>query len=413
MKISFLLISTLVLSNHLQAKIIFDTAYLVEKENIEIDFKIQAGKNSKVIASLLDKESAFKGLYLRVEGQKSLDSSVYNRKIALELELFENGWRESKLDLDKKKQESLLENLQLQNNINEKKQSSDLHTVNMIRNTVKYRSLQTKIGYLYALKATKQAQLRERVITQDEFDIADLKLKKAIINLTYLNKTTSQNITKLWYTILNKIEHIDLIEKNILNNSINNTSIQQKIQDIMIARNQYHPSYLDNMKLSVYLENRQGSAVTQNFNEDTFIESGVVKENIIGVKARIPIDFNFNRNEIVNSRSASYEFQKKVVKQRENERLDGLVNLFNYKQTILKTLFEEFELLETQRVHAVERLKVTGLQYQPENTINQLAINKSDLREEILLARLDTFEVLLQLNHLVNFKTIDLLIEKI
>ena len=100
MKISFLLISTLVLSNHLQAKIIFDTAYLVEKENIEIDFKIQAGKNSKVIASLLDKESAFKGLYLRVEGQKSLDSSVYNRKIALELELFENGWRESKLDLD-------------------------------------------------------------------------------------------------------------------------------------------------------------------------------------------------------------------------------------------------------------------------------------------------------------------------
>jgi hypothetical protein len=414
MKTIALLTFTLFSSHNLMANIIFDSSYLMKLKESKVDFKIRSDQNSKKIASLLEKETAFQGLYLRVEGQKSVNSSFYSRKVALELELLENGWRESKLYLDKKKQESLLENLQLQNNVNEKKQASDLHAVNMVRNTIRFKSLQAKIGYLYALKETKQAQLVEGIISQDEFSITDLKLKKAILNLKYLKNATNQKIEKLWFTVLNRIENVELIAKNKLYSAINKVSIQQKIQDIMILRNQYHPSYLDNMRLSVYFENKQVSTLTQNIDDDgSFIDSGKVNENLIGIKARIPIDFNFNRSEIVHQKSTSYEFQKKVIQHREAQRLDALVNLFHFKQTGLRTLFEEYKLLEIQRKHAIKRLQVKGLKYQPENTLNQLAINKSDLKEAILIARLDTLEVLLQLNHLVNFKTIDLLLNKI
>lgn len=353
------------------------------------------------IKELLDDDAPFTGLYLRVEGKKSLDSDYFDKRVGIDFEIFENGYYESYRENLKKRQESQLENLQQQNNIQLKALDATFHHLNLMKNLVNRKLQRKQTALLYALKENNKRQLEQSLITKSQFSEIELALKQSILLEQYTQKAAVEKIPEDWLIWLNNIENLELKSSSNLIEMALERSVDAKIQDLMIARSDNHPGYLDNLKVKVFYEQRDDSRLN------------VDKESVIGLQARIPIDFNTSRDELVTLKKNSYRLQKRVISERLMQKVDSLKNQFFYQQSKLQHLLNQHQALEVQRLEAVQQLQVdlTGLRYTPENTLNRLALEKVKSQQAILLARLDNLALLKHLQSTVGSSQLDQLLQ--
>lgn len=383
------------------SNVLFDSSYGTKNNPSELNTLSRNNEKSALkVQELLQDDSPFLGLYLRVEGRESLDSDYYDRRVGIDFELFENGYYQSLREMQNKRQESRLETLQQRNNIQLKQVDANLHQITLNKNFVKRRLQRRQTALLYALKETQQRQLENALITKAQFAEIDLALKQSLLLEEYTSNAKTSAIQENWINWLNNLENLKLksVEKMLPNALARST--QLKIQDLMIERTENHPGYLDNLKLKVFYEQRDDSRLN------------VDKESVIGLQARIPIDFNFSRSQLVNERKESYKMQKHAVAVRLQQKLESLSSQFYFKQSSLKHLINKYALLEEERQQAIQQLQLdlTGLTYTPEDRLNRLALERVKLQQELLILRLDTFAILLHLMHTSHHDEVDSLI---
>ena len=400
MKYLFLL--CLVLPLKILAHVKFDQSYQqAPKRQGVAQLASQNNASNLKIKALLDDDAPFTGLYLRVEGKKSLDSDYFDKRVGIDFEIFENGYYESYRENLKKRQESQLENLQQQNNIQLKALDATFHRLNLMKNLVNRKLQRKQTALLYALKENNKRQLEQSLITKSQFSEIELALKQSILLEQYTQKAAIEKIPEDWLIWLNNIENLELKASSKLIEMALERSVDAKIQDLMIARSDNHPGYLDNLKVKVFYEQRDDSRLN------------VDKESVIGLQARIPIDFNTSRDELVTLKKNSYRLQKRVITERLMQKVDSLKNQFFYQQSKLQHLLNQHQALEVQRLEAVQQLQVdlTGLRYTPENTLNRLALEKVKSQQTILLARLDNLALLKHLQSTVGSSQLDQLLQ--
>lgn len=400
MKYLFLLF--LVLPLKMLANVKFDQSYQQEPKRQGVaQLASQNNTSNFKIKELLDDDAPFTGLYLRVEGKKSLDSDYFDKRVGIDFEIFENGYYESYRENLKKRQESQLENLQQQNNIQLKALDATFHHLNLMKNLVNRKLQRKQTALLYALKENNKRQLEQSLITKSQFSEIELALKQSILLEQYTQKAAIEKIPEDWLIWLNNIENLELKASSKLIEMALERSVDAKIQDLMIARSDNHPGYLDNLKVKVFYEQRDDSRLN------------VDKESVIGLQARIPIDFNTSRDELVTLKKNSYRLQKRVITERLMQKVDSLKNQFFYHQSKLQHLLNQHQALEVQRLEAVQQLQVdlTGLRYTPENTLNRLALEKVKSQQAILLARLDNLALLKHIQSTVGSSQLDQLLQ--
>ncbi|MDE3273348.1 hypothetical protein [Pseudoalteromonas sp. G4] len=384
------------------ANIKFDQSYQqTPKRQGVAQLASQNNASNLKIKELLDDDAPFTGLYLRVEGKKSLDSDYFDKRVGIDFEIFENGYYESYRENLKKRQESQLENLQQQNNIQLKALDATFHRLNLMKNLVNRKLQRKQTALLYALKENNKRQLEQALITKSQFSEIELALKQSILLEQYTQKAAIEKIPEDWLIWLNNIENLELKASSKLIEMALERSVDAKIQDLMIARSDNHPGYLDNLKVKVFYEQRDDSRLN------------VDKESVIGLQARIPIDFNTSRDELVTLKKNSYRLQKRVITERLMQKVDSLKNQFFYHQSKLQHLLNQHQALEVQRLEAVQQLQVdlTGLRYTPENTLNRLALEKVKSQQAILLARLDNLALLKHIQSTVGSSQLDQLLQ--
>ena len=390
----------------LHAAVVFDESCLAlptdtdERQQINL-LAGEINRNGKQFLALQDEQSAFKGLYLKLEDRESLDSNFYDRRVALEMELFDEGWREASRTLAKKKQQSQLEYLQLQSNMAAKRADNVHHFIKLIQNRIHYDSARRRQAFYSALYEKRKQKLAEGFIEQSELIDMQLKRDRATTDYTYYASADMRAIPLRWFNLLNRIESIALKSEDSLLTLATKNSFELKIQALLEARTEFYPQYLDNVSLRVFVERRENNRILA----DT--------ENIVGVRARLPIDFDSKRSRIVGIQRDAYGYQKDVVMVRLQQKISAVRQLFGFKQHSLKNLQQEFDALDRQADVARKQMQadLTGLKYTPERKLDEIAMKQLDLSAQILLTRLEILDVLLKLQSLTQVDDFNLLLD--
>lgn len=352
------------------------------------------------IAAQLQQAEEFSGLYFRVEGKSSLNSDYYDARIGVDFEVFNNGYYEAKREGDKKRLQNQLEMLQQQVDMESRLFEQVFFQTKLITNTIKLKSMQKQSALLFGLKSHQQQQLKLGRITKADYAKAEHALEKVSMMLQHYNGMKAEKVPQAWQIWLNNIEKLSLKHTEHLMSFALANSASHQIQSVLQQRSDFQPSYLDKVQLKVFVEHRKQSGPAD-WDLSTASLDG---ENIVGVAARLPIDFTGSRDQLVMAQKQSYSQQQQAIALRLEQKVASLADQFSYKQTLLKQALASYQLLNVEREQAIKQMRsdIGGLDYQPEKKINQLALERVLLEEAILLSRLETFSLLEQLRLLLN-----------
>jgi len=121
---------------------------------------------------------------------------------------------------------------------------------------------------------------------------------------------------------------------------------------------------------------------------------GTGNEGIIGVRVRVPLDFQSNRDDIMRYEQASYDVQTAAVGARVYQKIIQLRRQFAYQQTRLDRLLDRYHMLQ-EKITAANQLDQAGLASIKQTPLKSMAMyQREQLRvmEETWLARLDVLE---------------------
>ena len=116
---------------------------------------------------------------------------------------------------------------------------------------------------------------------------------------------------------------------------------------------------------------------------------------------------------MVDIEQSAFQDQKQAISLRLEQKIHRLYQLFQFNQKRIKTAASEHRLMKRyQGLKEKERMyPVSVLPTVPDKAIDRLNVELLTKEENILLARLDAFKVLLQLNALVMPNTLSDLIK--
>ncbi|HHO59735.1 MAG TPA: hypothetical protein ENJ64_05785 [Thiotrichales bacterium] len=391
----------------LQAAVVFSESYLALPTDADERRSInrlagEINRNGKQFLNLLDEQSAFKGFYLKLEDRESLDSDFYDRRIALEMELFDEGWREASRELAKKKQQTRLEYLQMQSDMAAKRADNVHYYIKLIQNRIYYDGARRQRAFYSALYEKRKRKLAEGYIEQSELIDAALKRDRAKTDYDYYAGTAMRAIPLAWFNLLNRAEAITLQGEDRLLALAKENSYELKIQALLESRTEFYPQYLDNVSMRLFVERRENNRIL------------AATENIVGVRVRLPIDFDSKRTKIVGIQRDAYGYRKEVVLVRLQEKISAARQLLGFKQRSLKNLQQEDEALSQQAVVARKQMQadLTGLKYTPERKLDEINMQQLTLSTRILLTRLEILDVLLKLQSLTQVDDFNALLDK-
>jgi hypothetical protein len=380
----------------------FDSSYVMQSNlpNTMLQNMQQNVATRAEIAAQLEQNGEFSGLYFRVEGKSSLNSDYYDARIGVDFEVFNNGYYEAKREGDKKRLQNQLELLQQQVDMENRLYEQVFFQTKLIANTIKLKSMQKQSALLFGLKSYQQQQLKMGRITKAEYAKAELALEKVSTMLQHYQNIQAEKVPHDWQIWLNNIEKLSLKTTSAIMAFGLANSASHQIQNVLQQRSEFQPSYLDKVQLKVFVEHREQSGPAD-WDLSTASLDG---ENIVGVAARLPIDFSGSREQLVTAQKQSYRQQQQAIALRLEQKVASLSDQFSYKQALLKQALASYSLLNIEREQAIKQMRseIGGLDYQPEQKINQLALERVRVEETILLTRLETFSLLEQLRLLLN-----------
>ncbi|HEC13382.1 MAG TPA: TolC family protein [Acidiferrobacteraceae bacterium] len=338
----------------------------------------------------LGNQGSFKGFYLRGQWEKDQDSGESQDTLALEWELFDEGWRESKQLLDKKKLETQLQFFQMLKDMHEHRLNERLYHQSGIENSVRLHLAKTRLIELSSLLKRYKQRRDNGYVTEAETQQLEYQVDRAKMEISQYSNMQQEGMSMLQFDLLNTIEHISTVDQPSLLKIGIRQSIDLKIQDIFIQRAEFFPAWTDDLSVRLYLGNRR-------------LYGGQRRDNLIGARIRFPLDLNLKRRKLIKIEQNAYRDQKAALTLRIEQKIVRLLDQFRFQQKRVHNLNGEHALLQ-------KRLALLGMQVKyplaelatvPEKEIDQINMQMLLNLEEVLMARLATYDKLLKLSALI------------
>jgi len=337
----------------------------------------------------LDKQGSFKGLYIRGQWENDQDSGESQDALALEWELFDEGWRESKQLLDKKKLETQLQFFQMLKDMHEHRLNERLYYQSGIENSVRLHLAKTRLIKLSSLLKRYKQRRDNGYVTEAETQQLEYQVDRTKMEINQYSNMQQEGMSVFQFDLLNTIEHVSTVDQPSLLKLGIQQSIDIKIQDIFIQRAEFFPAWTDDLSVRLYMGNRR-------------LYGDQRRDNLIGARVRFPLDLNLKRRKLIKIEQNAYRDQKSALTLRLEQKIVRLLDQFRFQQKRVHNLSGEHALLQNRLALLNVRVKypLAGLAAVPEKEMDQINMQMLLNLEEVLMARLAAYDKLLKLSAL-------------
>lgn len=381
---------------NLQATVKFDSSYYqVDVSEVGTSVVKQASQLAELLAELPDEKTGLPGLSLRLEHR---DGNGYkDERIALEMEFFSDGLRDAWVLLDKERLDQRFQQQTLNSQLWKSQLQEDLQQVINAQALINKRMLDKKNAYFARMFGQKQQQLKKGVIERSQLLAVQTELKQVRLEQQFMSLQDIPLLPEQWVIKLNNIEDFHLASVVFLKQYAQKQSTQLKLLAIRQAQLDIKSSYLDDVSLKLFVENRNDPSVA------------LLNENLIGLQLKLPLSFDSKTEDKQHLAKMQLDLQEKSAQRLLNNTISRLHNAFWKQRSELGVLQLKYESLEQERLLVLRQFgaTMTALNYQPVQRTNELELEKIELEKQILNARLMVFSCLIQLQSLLETNNLE------
>ena len=365
---------------------------IIANENVsEIDSSIQdlaksAQYSLDELSGNLDDSSPFHGLYLTGNATQRNTEDEDKTYLGLEWQVFRRGYFEGQRKAKLASNNALFNAYTLRRNLRNQSLDQSLYQIKRMQNSV--------IAYFYRQLLTQQTQLTEmhrkrmragyatrQVLAQDESTLKSIQDK-----ITLYDSLPQAPVPTTTATLINQIDNLQLaplveLEKQ----AIAQSGIEEMQRLSSRQATLTSPRWSDNLSLGIY---------ARRFNDYTNSQG-----NEVGIEVAIPIDGNLGHSNVVQHRTQLLSLQLTADKTRLREQLASLSQQFQYAQDRVRQLKNDYALSLTKAKLNCAHLRhvVPTLDDTPEKALEQMPVKVLEKQRNILVARLDAYRLLLQI----------------
>ena len=339
--------------------------------------------------SRLDGLVPFNGLYATgMADQSFADSQGGRYSVGLELELFDQGRREARRQLDRLKLESRTQYAQLQRDLEQRHLQENLLAVEQMRNKLLATLYQREAAAIRPVLERRRQELALGRVTRGDVAEVEFKAERAALRSRHYGGLSDVLVYPQAQELINRIEEVELKPHDQLLDRAAARSADIQLQSLLAERNKYLPSTEDNTSVRLYLER------AKDFDRGPY--------HVAGVRVRIPLGDNRVRDAVAESTAGLYRDQEESLRVSLSQKLALLQERLRLKQNDMRLLQAENRMVRQKAELACYRLDhpVASLP-DADRDVEELTLRLVELQREILTARLDVLEVLTQVSGLV------------
>jgi hypothetical protein len=337
----------------------------------------------------LDNVVPFHGLYATGMADQTFGENHGGRyAFGLEWELFNEGRREARQDLERLKLESRTQYVQLQRDMEGRHLQENLLAIEQMRNKLLASLYQREAAAIQPLLERRRQDLAAGRITRADLADIEYKAERAALRGSHYAGVGDVLVYPQSQELINRIEDVQLEPQSELLERAAARSPEIQLQSLLAERSAFLPSVKDTTSVRLYLERQKD------------LERGPY--HAAGVRVRIPIGNDRVRDAAAESNAALYQQQQESLRAALGQQLALLSQRLRLKQNDMRLLQAENRMVRQKAQLACYRLDhpVTSLPDADRDAEVQ-ALRLYELQREILTARLDALEVLTQISALV------------
>lgn len=348
----------------------------------------RADNSRSAYFSALEESTPFPGLFLRGQADKSSSGGRSRHSVAIEWELFDRGATDIRRNAAKTRLERQIAYYQLLRDMEERRLHDDIFRLRQFRIAVSASVYADEARLLESMLLRRRKALEHGYATKE--DVADIEFKYQRATALQQDPTHgTMRVSSQEQVLMEQIESVMLRPVGDLHGLARTRSYEYLLQNAFIAREEFVPSWTDDLGLGVYLER-----------SNDFYRSD---QTIAGVKVRIPLDSKSSYSESFALEREAYVGQQRAVDIRLGHKIEQLAARFFLKQTELANLKKEYNLLD--RMIAVScdrsRFPVTDIDVAPDRKLEELQLKRFEKIRDIYAGQLDLLEVIFELNSIV------------
>jgi len=331
-------------------------------------------------------KDAFHGLYVIGSASQRTTTNTHEDYLGLEWQLFRRGYFEGQKKSELSTSQTLLDGYRLRRNLRQQALDQSMYQINLMQNTIRayyYHRLFTEQSHITDIyRRRMHAGFTTRVsLSQEESQLQTIQDKRRLYD-----SLPHGPITSTTAELLNHIESLVLMPiENLQQQAIKNSGLEEIQQLIQRQASLSIPSWRDNLRVGVYARRYHDYIGSQG--------------NEIGIQFDIPVDGNTNHKAVTQHQMHLLALQYAANKTRLQEQLLSLKQQFHYAQDTVRQLKNDYAQLMTESSLNCKQLQhvVPMLNDTPEKSLEKMSVKILSTQRDILIARLEAYRLLLQL----------------
>lgn len=331
----------------------------------------------------------FQGLYVVASGDRSFAESYGGRyALGLEWELFDQGRREARRQLERLKLENRAQYAQLLRDLEQRELQENLLAVEQMRNKLLATVYAREAAAIQPVLARRRQELAAGRITRSELAEMEYKAERASLRSQHYRALRDVLVYPQSQDLINRIEQLQLQPHEELVQRAAERSPDLQLQALLAQRDAFLPSVEDNTSVRLYLER------ARDFDRGPY--------HAAGVRLRIPLGRDEVREAAAQASGALYRAQEASLRAALDQKLALLSERLALAQNDMRVLQAENRMVRQKAELACYRLDhpVASLP-DADRDVEELVIRLYELQREILDARLDVLEALTQISAVV------------
>lgn len=339
------------------------------------------------LRSKLKDNSPFLGLYVSGEAAQRMSPNGGNQTyLGLDWEVFRRGYFAGQRSTELGNAEALIDAYTMLQNLRNQAQDQAQHNAKLMQNAVMANLYEQEVSRQEKLTSLYRTRMQAGYATREAYDkeVSDLKRDRRMLDL--YNGQPKIFIPTEAASLIDNIDNLQLAPLSTLENkALIHSGIREMKRLHEREATLTTPQWTDNLRLDVYARRIHD-----------FTGYG---GNQVGVLANVPIGGNPESSDIEQIRTRLQDLQLTADEARLDEKLSSLHDQFRYSQTLVKILQNVYRLSLAQADLECEqsRLTVPTLDSTPEKSAEDISISLIEQQRDILVARLNAYDLFLQL----------------
>lgn len=340
------------------------------------------------LLAALDRLDVFPGVF--AQGSVAGGDSQRVGAVGVEWELFQDGLYESYRRLDRTRREAQIDLIQLLRDAQTRALDQRVYRLHASRNLVRFRSSQQRTVILDGVAARAAQALSEMLITVDEAAAWEARRAQAVDEAEIYASFDQARLPATELALANRVEHVEPQSHVWLTERAQAVSYDLELLHLLADQSHDLPTWLDNLEVRLFAEHQ--------------FEKEYADDDVLGLRVRVPIDFDLDRSNVARLQGQHYARQEKAARERLAERVRGARAAVVLAQSTIRSQQRELNLVQQRLRSACQRRAepVSVLDDVPAKEADALALEMAGTESKLLELRLEALEALLDLASLVH-----------